>query len=58
MIIRSFDTAIRVRRGLISDPMSGQATLSDWAGADEVLVEDVLFSPGTSASSQTSTSTP
>ena len=49
MIIRSFETAIRVRRGLISDPMSGQATLSDWAGADEVLVEDVLFSPGTSA---------
>lgn len=43
-----FETAIRVRRNLTEDPMSGEATLSDWAGATESAIDQVLFSPGTS----------
>lgn len=46
---RGLETATRLRRGMVYDPMSDTETLGDWDHATRTTVEDVLFSPGSSA---------
>lgn len=48
-ILGPFETAVRIRRALTEDPMSGKPTLSDWDNADELDIDEVLFSDGTTA---------
>lgn len=51
MLVNPYDfpwvTAVRLRRTMVLDPMSGKETLGDWEAPDELPIEDCLFAPGT-----------
>lgn len=48
-MLSPLETAVRIRRALVEDPMSGKPTLSDWDNAHELDIHDVLFSDGTTS---------
>lgn len=42
------ETIVRLRRRLVDDPYSGEATLGDWSDADELEIKGVAIAPTSS----------